>query len=94
MALNSSAIHLQWGQPPTEHHNGLIVLYTIICSELESDGAVTEHTSVTTNKTIIGLHPFYTYNCSVSAVTVSQGPFSASVSVTTMEDGMYIIREL
>ena len=85
--LNSSSIELEWEPPPTEHQNGEIVSYTLLCSEIDSDGMVTKHISTSTMMTITGLHPYYTYNCSVAAVTVSQGPFSDPVSITTFEDG-------
>ncbi len=32
--------------------------------------------------------PYNMYTCQVSAVTVSQGPFSAPVTVTTAQDGI------
>ena len=84
-ALSSTVIHLQWNPPPDEHHNGEIDSYTVLCSD--TGGSLTQFSTATTNITIDGLHPYYTYNCSVSAVTVDQGPFSAIVSVTTLEDG-------
>ena len=34
-----------------------------------------------------GLRPFQLYNCTVTAVTVDEGPHSAAVFVTTAEDG-------
>ena len=86
-ALSSTLIHLQWNPPPEEHHNGEIDSYTVLCSEVNTGQSLTQLSTATTNITIDGLHPYYTYNCSVSAVTVDQGPFSAIVSVTTLEDG-------
>ena len=79
---------MQWDPPPAQHHNGLIESYVILCMELDTDGAETLHTTRTTSITISGLHPFYTYNCNVSAVTVDDGPFSDTISITTLEDGM------
>ena len=46
--------------------------------------------TTTTDITITGLHPYYTYNCNVSAVTVGGGPFSRFADVTTLEDGTYV----
>jgi hypothetical protein len=39
-----------------------------------------------TDVTITGLHPYYTYKCNISAVTVDIGPFSDYVKATTFED--------
>ena len=37
--------------------------------------------------TLGALHPFYVYNFSVSAVTVSPGPYSEPHTVQTLPDG-------
>ena len=87
IALSSTSIQLQWESPPDEHHNGEIDTYTILCTEVNTEGTLTQHSTHTTSITIDGLHPFYTYNCNVSAVTVAHGPFSAVVSTTTEEAG-------
>ena len=34
-----------------------------------------------------GLEPFTSYQCSVAALTINQGPFTISVVVQTLEDG-------
>ena len=39
--------------------------------------------------TFSSLHPYYTYVCTVYAVTVGAGPGAEPVSVTTLEDGKY-----
>ena len=86
VALSSSSIHLQWEPPPPQHHNGVIDSYTVHCTESDTEETL-ENITPTTNITISELHPFYTYTCSVAAVTVDQGPFSDIVSITTLEDG-------
>ena len=40
-----------------------------------------------TTMTIAGLHPFYTYSCSVAAETIGFGPFSTMFSVKMPEYG-------
>ena len=87
VALNSTSIHLTWDSPPEEHHNGEIDSYTVLCSEMNSGGSLSRHSTPTTNITITGLHPYFTYHCNVSAVTVGHGPFSTVTSITTLEDG-------
>lgn len=91
--ITSSSIQLTWEPPPLEYHNGMIVSYTILCIEQqESDEILTIYSTMTTDITINQLHPYYTYSCKVSAVTVSQGPFSDSINITTLEDGMSHVR--
>ena len=86
-ALSSTSISLSWNPPPHEHHNGEIDSYTVLCTEVNTGGSLSQHSTPTTNITIDELHPYYTYKCNVSAVTVDQGPYSAIISVTTFEDG-------
>ena len=38
-----------------------------------------------------GLHPYYLYECAVSAVTVAEGPYSAPIAVRTHEAGKYSV---
>ena len=48
--------------------------------------------AVTTMSVVIAtLHPFYTYSWTVTAVTVGEGPYSPSSTVTTPEDGISIL---
>ena len=93
VTLSSSSIQLEWEPPPPQYWNGIIVSYVVLCTESGSEGVLKEYITTTTNITINELHPFYTYNCSVSAVTVDQGPFSSIVSITTFEDGKPITIE-
>ena len=46
-------------------------------------------TDSTTEKLIDNFHPFYNYSCSVAAVTVAEGPYSAMVLTATLEDGQF-----
>ena len=46
-------------------------------------------TTNTTSITIGFLHPYYTYNCTVVAVTIGPGPFSTVITVRTAEDGTF-----
>ena len=40
-----------------------------------------------TDITIDSLHPYYTYHCTIVAVTTSEGPHSAVIIVQTKEAG-------
>ena len=48
-------------------------------------------TSITTVKTLDNLRPFTSYNCTLHAVTVSDGPLSDPITVTTAEHGIKLV---
>ena len=84
--ITSTSLELQWDPPPPLFHNGLIGSYIVRCSEVETSGTIIRNSS-TSQIVVSGLHPYYTYNCSVSAVTVGPGPFSNTIRSRTLEDG-------
>ena len=47
-------------------------------------------TGTNTMETISDLIPFTSYNCTLHAVTVSDGPLSDPITVTTAEQGTYV----
>ena len=47
-------------------------------------------TGANTMETISDLTPFTSYNCTLHAVTVSDGPLSDPITVTTAEQGTYV----
>ena len=85
LSINSTAIALSWSAPRFEDRNGAIRHYTINVTEFETGF---EFSAVTTQMgiTFSSLHPYYTYVCTVYAVTIGAGPGAEPVSVTTMED--------
>ena len=84
-ALNSTHIFISWEPPPHEHINGIIDEYRVYIIEQESE-VVFQLETTDTNTTIGNLHPHYTYNCTVVAVTIGEGP-SFSIIIRTNEDG-------
>ena len=91
LSINSTAIMLSWRAPRFEDRNGAIRQYIINVTELETGsvfGAVTTQMVITFSF----LHPYYTYVCTVYAVTVGTGPGAEPISVTTMEDSKYLFR--
>ncbi len=69
--------------------NGVLRLYLVKVTELASN--VTTVVNSTADQMEIGrLHPYYDYRLSVSAVTISPGPYSTAIVVKTAEDGKYI----
>ena len=84
-SINSTAIMLSWSAPRFEDQNGAIRHYIINVTELETRtkfDAITTQTAITFSS----LHPYYTYLCTVYAVTIGAGPGAVPVNVTTMED--------
>ena len=54
----------------------------------ETNTGTTLYYNVTdTEITVSSLHPYYSYECRIAAVTVSMGPFSTSLTVTTKQAG-------
>jgi receptor-type tyrosine-protein phosphatase Q len=74
---------LSWSPPPEVDRNGIIRHFTVNLTEQNTGVQYTLTTTANTTD-VNTLHPFYTYLCSVAAVTVSAGPYSAALSVTTL----------
>lgn len=75
-----------WSPPPSSDINGNITEYRITITEVVT-GRVINYTSTTTSFTALGLHPYYVYECIISAFTIGNGPYSQAIRVTTPEDG-------
>jgi len=85
-AVTSTSVDLSWSPPPAAHHNGIIRHYTVRVV-VEDTGEEFTINSADPQITIQSLHPYYIYNFSVSAVTVSPGPYSDLHTVQTLPDG-------
>ena len=86
VAITATLVILNWQPPPEEHWNGLITLYYVFVTELES-GRFFRLNSTKTNHLVKNLHPYYTYNFSVAAVTVAAGSISDTITLQTSEAG-------
>lgn len=78
---------LSW-EEPSGRHNGIIREYRLNITEVET-GRLFQNVSATTTLLISNLHPDYTYEWTVAAVTVGEGPYSDIHSITTLEDGRF-----
>ena len=87
-AVNSTSLFLSWEIPPSEQQNGIIRQYLVNVSELETGSGI-ELSATDTNITVSGLHPFYHYECNVSAVTIGAGPYTLPITIQTLQAGMY-----
>ena len=84
--LSSTSIILMWREPRSGDQNGLIRLYHINVTEIET-GVDWQLMSNDTNVTVQPLHPFYSYNLAVAAQTLGLGPFSSPIQIEMPEDG-------
>ena len=86
--LSSNSFTLSWQPPPQNTHNGIIIGYDITTLEINSG---TTYTNFTSHTFIVlnFLHPYYQYNCTVGAMTVSVGPTSDIVTIQTLQAGMF-----
>lgn len=82
---------VRWNAPDSTDHNGIIRFYILIFMEQETAMNFTL-TSTSTRLIITTLHPFYTYNVTIAAVTISPGPFSEHLMFMTLEDGKFHAR--
>ena len=83
--INSRSIFITWFPPPFDHQNGLIREYEIMIEEIET-GIIYNDTSLNLYIQIDYIHPHYTYNISISAVTIASGPYSTAVTIQTPQD--------
>ena len=90
-SLSPYNIELHWDSPSTETQNGDIVFYHINITHISS-GKV-HLFEVPGNSSFYSrndFHPYYTYICTIHAVTIGAGP-GKSVIITTKETGTGIV---
>ena len=86
-AVNSTSLFLSWELPPSEQQNGIIRRYLVNVIEIET-GNGNELSTTDTHITVSGLHPFYHYECNVSAVTIGAGPYTLPITIQTLQAGI------
>ena len=87
--VDSNSIFLSWSPPLPQNQNGIIREYIIKITEILSNNTFTKY-STNNSITINSLHPNYYYNLSVSAVTISSGPFSQPITFKTDESSRFL----
>lgn len=89
VVLDSTSITLRWLPPPSDLFNGNLRYYHVMISDPYQE---TVHESLVYSDslevTVGELHPHYVYECSVTAVTVDEGP-SASLQLQMLEDSKF-----
>ena len=84
--VNSSTIELNWDPPDVEGPNAAVRYYIVNVTEVQTAN-IFQFTANTTGLSISSLHPSYTYEIAVSAVTIGPGPFSPTLTLQTAEAG-------
>ena len=88
--VGTTSLHLSWSAPYEEDWNGVIREYHVNITEINSVQAqLLTYTTTNLFITVQSLHPFYTYECQVSAFTVATGPFTNVSEVTLPEAGRW-----
>lgn len=85
----SSNFTVQWAPPPVNTHNGILRGYLVNITELNTARNFVRTTSET-SLVVSHLHPYYIYHVTVLAATVSHGPPTAGVTVTTLETSEFV----
>ena len=86
--VNSSrALSISWDPPEPEEQNGLITGYAVRVIPIIG-GQTMDYEAEENHLFVEGLSPHTTYECVVAAMTkVGTGPFSAIVTVQTLQEG-------
>ena len=90
-ALDSRTILLEWNPPDIEEQNGIVRQYLARITETETETEFQVVTNETSSLNITGLHPYYTYQVSIAAVTIGVGPFTEVKTVRNPEDGKFAL---
>lgn len=86
VSTSSTSAELSWSSPPVHQLNGVLRHYVVIIQEVDS-GRNSSLTSIQPSVVLSGLHPYYTYNFAVCAVTTDIGPCEYFEPVQLPEDG-------
>ena len=83
----SNTITLSWQPPLVSDQNGLIQSYNLTILEIDTNITTKVQQVFTQNSVILlSLHPYYTYQISIAALTVALGP-STTITVQTKQSG-------
>ena len=74
VAISSTSIRLTWEPPRPEDQNGVIKGYNITITEVVTGSTMYFRNGMNFILTVNSLHPYYTYQCSVSAETIGPRP--------------------
>ena len=80
----STSLSLYWSPSPNyQNQSGRIQYYHINIT----DATTRRFTTNNTQLTVSSLYPYSTYQCTVAAFTLAQGPPSTPITIQTYQDG-------
>lgn len=86
VALDSVSITLSWLPPHAHLTNGILRYYHVLISDLTATQVYDTLVDGDSLQVVVSdLHPYYQYECTVTAVTIDEGPTSR-VWIQTLED--------
>lgn len=89
--LNLKTLELTWDPPEEGFQNGLIRQYVVSITTIDTQQVDSHAVDGSTRRLPVNnLHPSYTYNCTVRAVTVARGP-PANAIIKLPEDSKLIV---
>ena len=90
--VGSRSALLSWEAPTVDTQNGIIRAYNISVVELESRREWSFVSSgMDTYRILSSLHPFYWYNCTIAAYTITSGPIGFTLVQTLPEGNIVLI---
>ena len=98
MAESPTTIAVMWGEVPPIDQNGVITMYEVMYTPLETFGGTLESNSTIVleparSVNLTGLEEYVNYSISVRAYTsVGAGPYNVAMTVLTLQDSKCIVR--
>lgn len=86
LPLNSTSLYTSWRPPQNDLQNGIIVGYSILLHEVETASTQIISSVMGLSAIVTSLHPSYTYEVQIAAVTTGVGPYSLNVQSQLPED--------
>lgn len=84
--IKSTSFIVKWSIPRRDETNGYIRYFLLNVTDRETSTRLS-FSVYNVFKKVEGLHPFYTYDVQIAAVTTAAGPFSELFTVRTKETG-------
>ena len=86
VSVGSKSFSVTWLPPLLQDQNGIIRQYRLLIYNISTGSIIYNFTTVNQHAIVSNLQPYSSYNLSVSAYTVSAGPYSDFLMVTTEQD--------